>query len=566
MRIRVAVLCVALALCLSAAEAKLVSVKGQGVIRGTPPPNVIDKNPNDQSSEFKNGLLAITGFDEKLGVVLPHDIAISTDPAVTLQAGVPYDSFFLFFHLKVSSSVNEASATATFIVDNRVVGCTVGNNAEFETTQYFGVPQTVYPLSTSDLANPGLRGYEDNDGVNGAGTAYISNNTIRQPGDYTRCFTATCSDSQGNPCQCSASLNQCIQSSDDYKCFTDASELLALNNFQFSSTCRVSSSSLVAEFGACNESNGCKIHNGAVCLSGQGSSVELKITAGCDCAKTIVATFPAGPAGRGCLVPDTTIPQECKNSSKVLVYGQIDSTWIPWFQANIPGTDVTHDAALATITQAYFQQFDLVIVAQLGRMVSAAESQATLDYLNGGGAVIALAGFVNTLGDRQYQEAIFQSLGIHYGGQLITLGQTLNYNPNNPLSPGLAPGFIDFVGGWASTAYTGPGTTEFFASGVSIYDQNTYSIGQTITLPSGGRIVTWGDEWVTFTGRYGDSGNVDAQFWKNAVAWVSKICVPGTSPCSTENFVVSTSCDTASHSSTGKGFTFSFSNTVSNCN
>jgi len=549
-------------------QAKLVSVIGQGVIR-SPPPNVFEASPNDQQSNFKNGALAMTAFDEKLGVVLAHDVAINDD--VTLLAGEAYDSFFLYFHLKVGGPITQATATATYTVDNRVVGCTVGNAAEFATSEIFGVTGTDYPLSNDDLAIPNRRGFEANDGVVGAGTTYVTNNTIQQPGDYTRCFTSTCSDSQGNPCQCSASLNQCIRSSNNYKCFTDASELIALSGFHFSSTCRVSAASIIAEFGDCKEANGCKINNGAVCLRGTGSSVNLKITAGCDCDKTITATFTPPPSGSpvpaNCLVPDTPI-KDCKDSSQILVYGVADATWPPWFQANIPGTTVTWETSMPTITKAYLQQYDLVVVASIrARIVDAAESQAVLDYLNDGGAVIALAGFTNDLVDRQAQEAIFSSLDIRYGAQLITLGPQINYNPNNPLTPGLAPGYVDFVGGWATTDYTGPGTSQFFASGQSVYDGRTYNIGRTITLPSGGRIVTWGDEWATFTGRYSLPGNMDAQFWKNAVAWASKICVPDASlPCAAENFVVSSSCEHVVHTSSGKGFTLSFSASASGCN
>jgi len=123
-------------------------------------------------------------------------------------------------------------------------------------------------------------------------------------------------------------------------------------------------------------------------------------------------------------------------------------------------------------------------------------------------------------------------LGISYGSAFFQEAISETFNPASPLAQGLT--YVDFDGGFGSSPYTGPGTSNYIIS--SATDGSlTIPIGQTVQLPSGGRIVAWGDEWITYAYNFEKKAlayvNQDDVFWKNAINW-SGVCVPSVSaPC-----------------------------------
>jgi len=260
----------------------------------------------------------------------------------------------------------------------------------------------------------------------------------------------------------------------------------------------------------------------------------------------------------------------CLSSAQVLIYGAVDESFLAWLPINIPSATFTQIADCSNntdgcpngISSGIWNAYNLVIIASLNHSFTLAEQAVVVAYLNLTGEVhniIALAGFVE--GDYPQQETPFAGLGITYNSTFINMVLEETINPLSPLTPGVS--FLDFDGGYGSTQYTGQGTSQYIITSASDDWNNTVALGQTIQLPSGGRIVVWGDEWITYaynyeTSSYGGPVNQDDLFWKNAINW-SGVCVPNApnayaAACGTncEVLVAGAACEFASVSSTSK--------------
>jgi len=247
-----------------------------------------------------------------------------------------------------------------------------------------------------------------------------------------------------------------------------------------------------------------------------------------------------------CLVvvsPLAVAQQSCLSSAAVLMYGTFDNVLNPsatfqtWLTSNIGTSSISITSTSDnTLIPGGWDTYNLVIIGALTHTFSPSEQQAVLAYLNQTGVhnIIALAGFVKD--DETKQGSPFAGLGVTYDPQFIWSSIAESINPTSPLTIGVS--FLDFNGGYSSTLYSGPGSAQYIISSAYAPTQDpneepSYNgpLGQTIQLPNGGRIVLWGDEWITFPQNYervaytGASVNQDDLFWKNAINWAG-VCVP----------------------------------------
>jgi len=284
-------------------------VTGDGVILTTPPSNVYHTTTggvHDLDGPRVDGKLVIGGFDEKQNVLLSSNININ--PTTTLLAGHSYDSHFVFFHQITPQSFSLA-AKATFVTDNRFVGCSSsdgsGSDGAFEisTTGVFGLDGVLYPTTTA-----AARGYESGDFAIGSGTSFTNDLTIVQPGDFVRCISESCRDDAGGPCSCTVSRppsNLCLKPLSlggvSYACFPSISELVPTSELGFSSTCPVDIASLVVSIAECSPASGCIPTTGTgFCLRsaefGGSATVTVRVTAGCGCDKEFDVVVPISSA------------------------------------------------------------------------------------------------------------------------------------------------------------------------------------------------------------------------------------------------------------------------------
>jgi len=293
----------------------------------------------------------------------------------------------------------------------------------------------------------------------------------------------------------------------------------------------------------------------------------------------LCALFVLVPCVLAAIQPPTTPPPPCVTSAQVLLYGNFDEDaptgFLAWLQTNIPTGHFTAQADCNTpgcFTAGSWNSFNLVIIGYLSHTFNNAEQNAVYAYLNQGGvnSIIALAGYLE--GDYPQQQSVFGALGVTYNPTFIGSVTTEILNPLSPLTPGIS--FMDFNGGYGSTPYLGSGSSQYIITSGSD-GAHTVPLGQTITLPSGGRIVVWGDEWITYTSTYevansygGAPKNQDDLFWKNAINWAG-VCVPGApnngpcpSNCSVD--VVGVSCQSATVSTSGLCVSLSMTDTSAN--
>ncbi|MCB9737251.1 MAG: hypothetical protein H6745_32115 [Deltaproteobacteria bacterium] len=209
------------------------------------------------------------------------------------------------------------------------------------------------------------------------------------------------------------------------------------------------------------------------------------------------------------------------------------SNFTAWLDAQ--GLSVTRTILLnhpGTVTDAFLAGYDIIILDRIQRAFSADEATALGEFVKThGGGLIALIGYNYDNGDpapeRDRANSALGALSLAYtGGYLQTsFGVTPTFDQSFPVSAGIHD--VNYAGGIAPTAAAGaPGTATVFAT----VQQGDAGLAYEAPGESGGRVVLWGDEWITFDSDW--QGFADVQkFWSHLITWVgpSAICGKPTS-------------------------------------
>jgi hypothetical protein len=169
------------------------------------------------------------------------------------------------------------------------------------------------------------------------------------------------------------------------------------------------------------------------------------------------------------------------------------------------------------VTDALLANYDLVIVDRIERQLAPAEAQALSDFVKlDGRGMITLIGYNfdnnNPAPERDRANTALAPFGLAYQGNYVhtNAGVTPTYVQMHPIGMGITD--VNFWGGIIPADIGNQGMSEVFATVPS----GTAGIAHQTDM--GGRVVVWGDEWITFDSDWQGFADVQA-FWASMVGW-----------------------------------------------
>ncbi|MEI9947960.1 MAG: hypothetical protein WDO74_03015 [Pseudomonadota bacterium] len=265
-----------------------------------------------------------------------------------------------------------------------------------------------------------------------------------------------------------------------------------------------------------------------------------------------------------------------------------------WLASSSDGSAVTTNVPTKpNVDAAFLANYDILLVANVnGWTFSAAEKAAVEKWVADGGGIITLTGFTSTATEAADTSQLISFAGlnyvgtteaqwaapksgeqkpVYYKGGTVDLKQCMNYNGGTTTTPDRAQPFIttplkftpqmdtmekltanlDYVGafiGWAVKAPPPPAATVLAKDPVT-----GGNMAVALEYKEKGRIVAFGDEWITFSNEWSQTGTPQRsqmdqynpcwvadpsnaaggffhsvqtlyqtkQFWYNAINWVA---------------------------------------------
>lgn len=165
------------------------------------------------------------------------------------------------------------------------------------------------------------------------------------------------------------------------------------------------------------------------------------------------------------------------------------------------GTEVDH-----VLTEADLEPYDILIVDRLTHVYSPAEAAILQAWLDDGHGMISMAGYANSVADRDNQNSLVSQTGLSYDAP-IYLNPTEDWL-NHAISEGATA--VQIYGGWRVV-----GGGEVF---VRPAGEPNNSFGTTVDIGMGKAIV-FSDEWISFDSEWEMIPEVET-FWANMIEWV----------------------------------------------
>jgi len=231
--------------------------------------------------------------------------------------------------------------------------------------------------------------------------------------------------------------------------------------------------------------------------------------------------------------------------------GDPDTALQDWLNGSSAGTaQVDNFTSRITLTPAFLAQYNVIILASLAEdsntgpwwSFSADEAAAFGDWVANGGGVISLTGYSGDPAEIVPVNQLLAFSGIAYTTDSVwgtcadqqtcrcTSSNTLSeWNRTDPLVASLATGmtFVGYVGGRAISA---PADSHVAAT---VGGSASALVGKVV---GSGRVLVYGDEWVTYTSQWTGAGIPTAndpscagylpqdkyqmsQFWYNVIRW-----------------------------------------------
>jgi hypothetical protein len=173
------------------------------------------------------------------------------------------------------------------------------------------------------------------------------------------------------------------------------------------------------------------------------------------------------------------------------------------------------------VTPDFLKGYDVLLVDRIERELSSTEQAAVDDFVKQRGrGVITLIGYNFDSGDpapeRARANTVLSPFGLAYAGEYVHSGDNENvipeFNQTHPISEGISD--VNFHGGITPAVVKEMGNTDVFAtvpSGIAGLAHQTAA--------DGGRVVVWGDEWLTFDSDWSGYDHVD-ELWARMLGWV----------------------------------------------
>ena len=174
--------------------------------------------------------------------------------------------------------------------------------------------------------------------------------------------------------------------------------------------------------------------------------------------------------------------------------------------------DDAHDCLRETFLAAY----DLVLIDRIERALSAEEAAALEAFVKTSGrGMITLIGYNfdnnNPGPERDRANTALTPFGLAYQGGYFGNAVIPTFDQNHPVSMDIMD--VNFAGGIEPVDTGKQGTSVVFAT----VEGKTGGLAHQ-TAMMGGRVIVWGDEWLTFDSDW--QGYADVQeFWVNMVKW-----------------------------------------------
>ena len=168
------------------------------------------------------------------------------------------------------------------------------------------------------------------------------------------------------------------------------------------------------------------------------------------------------------------------------------------------------------VTPALLATYDVVLLDRIERSLSMAEAQALSDFVKvNNGGLITLIGYNydnnNPAPERDRANTALAPFGLAYQGPYFGNNVVPTFDQNHPIGMDIFD--VNFQGGIEPVDTGMQGTSAVFAT----TENKTAGLAHETAM--GGRVVVWGDEWITFDSVW--QGYVDVEdFWVNMVDWV----------------------------------------------
>jgi hypothetical protein len=231
--------------------------------------------------------------------------------------------------------------------------------------------------------------------------------------------------------------------------------------------------------------------------------------------------------------------------------GDPDTALQDWLNSSSAGTaQVDNFTARTTLTPEFLARYNVIILASLSEdsnigpwwTFSADEIDAFSAWVQNGGGVISLTGYSGDPSETAPVNQLIGFSGITYGTDGVwgtcadpqtcncTHSNTLSeWNRTDPVVAQLATG-MTFVGYELGRSITVPSDSHVAAT---VGGTSSALVGKLVGM---GRVLAYGDEWVTYTSQWTGAGNPSAsdpqcsgylpqdkyqmsQFWYNVIRW-----------------------------------------------
>jgi hypothetical protein len=175
------------------------------------------------------------------------------------------------------------------------------------------------------------------------------------------------------------------------------------------------------------------------------------------------------------------------------------------------------------------------------RTLQASEATAIKNWVNNGGGLGVIMGFSNRAAESNNDNLFLRQFGVTYssltnntapGGVYIMGSRDIDSGLSHtaPIASVINNGVdkVKLVNGTAIRGWNGsaevnlPANSPTFATYAA---EDGWVVGIAFKTSSG-RVVMWGDEWVTYNMVYGSTSWKAAKLWTNIFDWLSQACIP----------------------------------------
>jgi hypothetical protein len=193
-----------------------------------------------------------------------------------------------------------------------------------------------------------------------------------------------------------------------------------------------------------------------------------------------------------------------------------NSNFEMWLESK--GSSVTRTSLMNNpdiVTPAFLMKYDLVLLDRIERALTPAEAAALGAFVKEEGrGLITLIGYNfdnnNPAPERDRANSALAPFGLAYVGGYFGNAVIPTFDQNHPISMGIFD--VNFAGGIEPQDIGNQGTSEIFATWQAL------DAGLAHQTMMGGRVIVWGDEWITFDSDWQGYADVQ-QFWVNMVDW-----------------------------------------------